>query len=415
MNSVMDILISLRDSFNSHIIFGVALLLLVGYLFGKVAEKLRLPTITGYLLAGLFLGGSFTGIINHEMGNTLRAITEIALGIIAITIGSEFSADTVRRLGMKILVITLVQFITTFIVVTVCLYIFRLPLRFALILGAIATATAPAATVIIIQTLRAKGDFVNTLYGVVALDDAFCVLLFACIFAFAGPFFGMNIAEHSGIQMLWHAISEIGISIFIGLMGGVLLHLVIARNTNPKEIMIISLGFISLITTVSISLNVSSLLANMAAGAVLINTSTKNIKVFRNIAPLTPPLYAMFFAIAGTELQLAVLKTGTVLILGTVYVVSRAIGKYGGAWLGAGIVRTDPKTRRYLGLTLIPQAGVAIGLVLFIQTAPFVTNATDSIKVILEQMVNIVLFSVLVNELIGPPLSKFGLIRGADL
>ncbi|MCK5832360.1 cation:proton antiporter [bacterium] len=415
MGILLEIFISIRDTFNNHIIFGVGILLLFGYLFGKLSEKLRLPAITGYILAGLILGDSVTGVIHHEMSITLRTITDIALGIIAITIGGEFCKSKLKRLGKSILIITVIQLFVTFGIVVLALSIFKYPLFYALLLGAIASATAPAATVVIIQSLRARGDFVDTLYGIVALDDAGCIILFASVFSFIGGMLGLSVETESFTTVLFHALSEIGFSILIGAIGGALLHLVIAHNNNPKEILILSLGTIFLITAISISLNLSSLLSNMAAGAVLINMSRKNIRVFHVIAPLTPPLYAVFFAIAGTELKIDILLSGSILFIGSIYVISRMIGKYSGVWIGALVSGCNSKVKKYLGLSMIPQAGVAIGLVLFIQASPIAHSAPENIKLALDGIVNIVLFSVLINELIGPPLSKFAIIRGADL
>ncbi len=415
MEIIYETLISIRDTFNNHVVFGVGILLLFGYLFGKLAEKVGIPAITGYILAGLVLGDSITGIIHSEMSMTLRTITDIALGIIAITIGGEFSRNKIRRLGKGILIITIVQLLSTFFIVTVALTLFKFPFSYSLLLGAIATATAPAATVVIIQNLRARGDFVDTLYGIVALDDAGCVVLFATVFTLFCGMLGLSVeGEGFGIVM-FNVLSEIGLSILIGIVGGAMLHLAIARNKNQKEVLILSLGSIFLITAVSISLNLSPLLSNMAAGTFLINISHRNSKVFRSIAPLTPPLYAAFFAIAGTELKLGMLGSGSVLLIGMIFILSRMIGKYSGVWMGATIAGCDKKLRKHLGLAMIPQAGVAIGLVLFIQASPIAQSAPDTVKFALDEMFNIVLFSVLINELVGPPLSKFAIIRGADL
>jgi len=165
----------------------------------------------------------------------------------------------------------------------------------------------------------------------------------------------------------------------------------------------------------AISLDLSPLIANMMAGAVLINISSKGARALRSLAPLTPPLYAAFFAIAGTELKLGVLATGSVLIAGLIYIVSRTIGKYGGVWLGATIAGSEKKIRKYLGLTMFPEGGVELALVLLIQATPFVKSASPEIRLLFSQLTNIVLFAVFINFLIGPPLSKYGILRGTGL
>ena len=416
MQPILDILISIRDVFNHHIIFGIGILLVIGYYVGELAEKVRLPAITGYIIAGVLLGDSVTGLIHAEMTDTLRTITQVALGIIAITIGSEFSADKLRRLGPGILIITVVQLLLTFLFVSSALLFFGMAISSALLLGAIASATAPAATVVIIQNLRARGDFVDTLYGVVALDDAGCVILFAGVFAFVGGMLGVG--EGGGsffFAALGHAAVEISLSVLLGLGEGVVMHLLTFRTNRPNALLIIVFGIIILFTAISISLHLSPLLANMVAGAVIINLSRRGNRIFEAIRPLTPPLYAAFFAIAGTELNLGLLSNWWILLLGSVYVISRGAGKYSGVWLGAQLAGADRNIRDYLGLSMIPQAGVAIGLVLLIQASPLLAAAPVQVAASLTRIVNIVLFAVMINELIGPPLSKMAIIKGAEL
>jgi Kef-type K+ transport system membrane component KefB len=416
MEPFLTFLIHIRDTFNDHVIFGVGVLLVMGYFFGKLAERVRLPAITGYIVAGLLLGDSISGIIHTEMTETLRTITEVALGIIAITIGSEFGFKKLRRLGAGIVLITLVQLFVTFFVVAFSLRWAGMAWPYALMLGAIASATAPAATVVIIQQLRARGDFVDTLYGVVALDDAGCVVLFAAVLALAGSMLGAAGGEAlSFMASVGHAFTEIIYSLILGVAEGAILHMLCHRNRRSNEMLIISLGVIFLSTAIAISLELSPLLANMTAGAVVINISQKGHRIFRAISPLTPPLYAAFFAIAGTELKLAVLANPVVLGLGVVYVLSRAAGKYSGVWLGALAAKVPRTVRTYLGFSMLPQAGVAIGLVLLVQASPLTAYASEAVKEQFVQMANIVLFAVMINELIGPPLSKYAIIRGAEL
>jgi Kef-type K+ transport system membrane component KefB len=304
----------------------------------------------------------------------------------------------------------------TFGVVAITLLLFHKPLPYALLLGAIASATAPAATVVIIQNLRARGDFVDTLYGVVALDDAGCVILFAAVLAWVGSMFGGTVTHANGLLMpILHACLEIAWSLGIGIIEGGILHLLTRNNKRNNELLIIALGCIFLFTAVAISLHLSPLLSNMMAGAVLINISRRGHRIFNVISPMTPPLYAAFFAIAGTELKLRVLADPAVLLTGVVFVLSRACGKYGGVWLGAWMARARKKVRDYLGLSMLPQAGVAIGLVLMIQASPLAGQAPEAMQAMFVELANIVLFAVMINELSGPPLSRYAIIKGAEL
>ncbi len=415
MHWIAEIIFALRDTLNQHVIFGVGVLLLGGYFLGKLAQWLKLPAVTGYIVAGLLLGDSLTGLVHVRMTPNLRIITDIALGIIAVTIGGEFNRAKLRRLGIDIVIITFVQLVATFACVSAALFVFKLPLVFSLLLGAIASATAPAATVVIIQELRARGDYVDTLYGVVALDDAGCVVLFALVFAFVASFSGTGAEIPSFSATVGSALLEIFFSLLVGFFGGLGLHHITFKKTNQNEILILSLGMVLLTTAVAVSLHLSPLLANMMAGAVVINMSPRGIRALRALAPLTPPLYAAFFAIAGTELNLGMISSKAVVIWGTVYVLARAAGKYGGVWVGAAMAKSDKRIRNNLGLSMLPQAGVAIGLVLFIQTTQLYLTSLPDMKFIFDQMVNIVLFAVLINELVGPPLSKYGILRGADI
>ncbi|RKZ34620.1 hypothetical protein DRQ33_01795 [bacterium] len=412
---MLDILLNffthLRDTFNHHILFGLSALLLAGFLLGKLAQKLKLPTITGFIVAGFLLGESTTGIVHKNLTAYLTSITELALGIIAITIGSEFSFIKLKRLGIKIIIITVLQLLSTFIVVTIGLNLLGLPLNICLLLGAIATATAPAATVAIVQSMRVRGEFVDYLYGIVALDDAGCIILFSVVFAVVGSLIGG--VQNIGISsIIFAGILEIAVSILLGLLAGIMLHIITSRQKHKNELLILSIGMVFLLTAISVSLHFSLLLSNMMMGATVININQRNSRIIRNLEPLTPPLYAAFFAIAGTELRIDFLTSSTILLLGLAYILFRGAGKYLGVYVGAITAKAPQSVRKNLGLCMLPQAGVAIGLVLFIQTSPIFASPTAEIAKFITLITNIVLFSVFVNELVGPPLSKLGLTRG---
>jgi Kef-type K+ transport system membrane component KefB len=415
MDSIVDSLFSLKQILSNHPMFAAGILLLVGYFLGKVVSFVKLPEITGYIIAGVVMGESVTGVFPLHMGESFTIITEIALGLIALTIGSEFSLVKLRRLGVASMIITVVQILATFAAVTIALLVFRLDVPYALLMGAIATATAPAATVAIVQSLRAKGPFVDYLYGVVALDDAGCVIVFGLTFAFVS---GIIAAGEQPVQTLSSSIVpfiEIAVSLAIGIASGTAIHFLTRRKNNANEILIITIGVIFLTSACAIVFHLSPLLTNMAAGSVLINFSVRNYRIFRILEPLTPPVYALFFVIAGTELRLEIFLHREIVFLGLVYIAFRAIGKYGGVYLGCKISRVSPLVKNYLGLCMLPQAGVAIGLVLLIQASPVLAGVGAAQMKILDMMVNIVLLSVFVNELIGPPLSKFAIVKGNEM
>ncbi|HMB00215.1 MAG TPA: cation:proton antiporter [Spirochaetota bacterium] len=415
MDVILHYLITLRDTFNNHIIFTIGILLLTGYLCGKLFSRLRLPEITGYIFAGLFLGDAFSGIIHPRMNESLKIVTDVALGLIALTIGSEFYLGKLKRLGKNIIIITLIQLLAAFVIVTAGLFLFGMKLPFALLLGAIASATAPAATVVIVQTLRARGLFVDYLYGVVALDDAGCVLLFSVVFAFAAGLIDQSAAVVSKNILIMQALGEVFFSVLLGLVSGLLLHIFTNKKNNNNEIMLLALGIIFFTIAVAITLHLSPLITNMTSGCLLINLSVRNHRLFRILEPLTPPIYALFFIIAGTELQPQVFLDHNVLLLGFIYILLRALGKYGGVYLGCRLSGLPSRLKHYLGLCMLPQAGVAIGLVLFIQAAPAVKALDQQNMKIIIDIVNIVLISVFINELAGPPLARYAIIKGNEM
>ncbi len=401
-------LMQLRDEFSRHIVFGMGVLLTGSYFMGRLAEKLNLPSITGFILAGLLIGPSCLGLVHTDLEGALASVTEIALALIALVIGSEFRLKKLKSIGKPVLLITIFQMTATFLLVTIGLMLAGMKSEIAALLGAIASATAPAATVAIIRNLKARGPFVDHLYGVVALDDAGCVLLFGLVSAVASNTLG---ADTGALLTILHAVTEILLSLLIGAVAGWLLHLLTRSSRRKNEMLIICLGILLLLSAVANLFHLSALLAAMTTGAVLTNLSRRTHRIITTMDSLSPPLYASFFAIAGTELNLSILTSGNVLLLGGIFVLARAVGKIGGVFAGASAAGSDRLIKKYLGLGMLPQAGVAIGLVLFLQSMPYFMANTE----ISATIVNVVLFSVLVNELAGPPLSRYAVTRGATL
>ncbi|MBN1782797.1 cation:proton antiporter [bacterium] len=416
MGEIIDRFSHIRYLLHHHPMFTIGILLCAGYVLAKIVAKFKLPHITGFIIAGLFFGKTVSGVVSHEMGESFTIVTEVTLGLIALTIGGEFHWAKLRRLGGPVIVITLVQIAVTFLMVTLGLCIFRLEFPFALMLGVIASATAPAATVAIVQSLRARGRFVDYLYGVVALDDAGCVILFGIVFAFVGSMLGGTGGPAAfEPSMVLFALKEVFLSLVLGIAAGFLIHFSVRRNMNNNEILIISVGIIFISTAFAIVTHLSPLLTNMASGSVIINMSIRNHRIFRTIQPITPPIYALFFILAGTELDPRILLRSDILLLGTIYILFRAIGKYFGVYLGCRLSRAPSRTRRFLGFCMLPQAGVAIGLVLLIEASPMTQSLPADQRLLIGDMVNIVLLSVFVNELVGPPLSKYAIIRGNEM
>ncbi|MEA1987095.1 MAG: putative sulfate exporter family transporter [Candidatus Marinimicrobia bacterium] len=408
----MNILNIIRESFSEHIIFSVGLLLIAGYFFGKLFEKIKLPTITGYIFAGIIIGTSGLQLIHEENFEGLHLLSEITLSFIAVIIGSEFSFSKLKKLGYKIIILTLGQMFITFVIVVIGLLALGLSSYIALLLGAISAATAPAATVVIVEKLRARGTFVDYLYGIVALDDAGTIILFSIVFALSAILIGSS--NISLTKSLLHGIMEIGISIIIGIVGGFIINLFAKTKKSVNELKIISLGIIFLTTSINLSLHYSPLISNMAIGMVLINMNKKNIRILHSLEPITAPLYAIFFAVAGIELNLQLFLNWNILAIGMALVALRGLGKYLGIFLPSFPMKIEPKIRNYLGLSLLPQAGVAIGLGIFVKGSELFINSSVEIQTEINQMLNLLLFSVLINEIIGPLLSQIAILKNLN-
>ena len=416
---------------NHYPLLTLGVLILGGYLCGRLAQAVRLPTITGYIVAGLVLSHSISGVIERETVEGLTPFTEVALSLIALTIGSEFQLAKLRRTGSKILAITVFESLFAAIIVSVVLGLLLLPFTYALLLGAIAAATAPAATVVIVRELRARGEFIDYLYGVVAFDDAASVLLFSILFAVVTPLLvaggaagAAAVAGATGettlaggggtiLAAVGGGLVEIVLSAVAGIAAALLIHYA-TRGRRDNEVLIITLGVLLVATALVTLLELSPLIANMVAGAVLVNASTRNRRIFTILEPLTPPIFALFFILAGAELDISVVVKGAVVVIGLVYLVARFAGKVLGVMLGSLIVQAPDNVRRYLSFCLFPQAGVAIGLALVIQTSAVFAGAPGEVREMLRLLTNVVLFSVFVNELVGPLISRYGIVRGAE-
>jgi len=417
MTPALELLNNVKILFGHHVIFGTGILLFGGYFLGKLAGRLKLPAITGYILAGLLLGESVIGIIPETAPYKLTSITEIALGLIAITIGAEFEFSRLRQVGKNVLLMTIFEGVFAFIFVSAIFIVLGFDIRYALLLGSIAPATAPAATVVIIKELRARGRFIEILYGIVALDDALCIIIFSVTFALVGPVIaGELVPGISGIiSGLFLALKEIGLSVLLGIISGFAMFKLTQRRYKLNEILIVSVGIIFLSTSIAIISGLSHLIVNMVAGVVLVNTSSRNKRIFKVIEPLTPPIFALFFILAGTEMEIGVFSSGLVVLYGLIYTASRFAGKYTGIYSSAMLCKSSGKIRKYLGLCLFPQAGVAIGLILFVQTSPLLAGVSADIQAILVLIVNVILISIFINELVGPSISRIGIHKGADI
>ncbi len=415
MNAWLQQMILWRDQAGGALLFVVGAMLLTGYLVGLAAGKIGLPQITGFILAGVLVGESGLGLVPREMTASMQMVTEVALGLIALTIGSEFSRVKLRRMGREVAAMAGLQLAGVFAMVLPAMLWMGLDLPFALILAAIATASSPAVVVAVVQSLRAHGVFVDYLYGVVALLDAGTVILFGICFSIAASLLGLAGAGAGAAGLLLAALGEVFFSLVAGVGIGLALHLAVHRTARANEILIVTLGVVFIGTALASQWHLSPLLVNMTAGAVLINVTPRHYRVFRTLEPLSPPLYALFFVLAGCELHMGLLIQPPVLLIGGAYVLTRGVAKYLSAYAGAAVAGVSAPVQNNLGWCMLPQAGVSLGLVLMVQAAPLSAAMSESQAETTLLLVNIVLFSVFVNEVVGPPLAKRAVIRGNEM
>ena len=400
----------------AHPLLYVGLLLLFGYAGGKVANALKAPRVSGYVVTGMILSPSILGIFQVDLvREDLSIITDIALGIIAFAIGGALELSKIKRLGKQILWITLTQAFGAFLLVTGLVALFfpmivgsQSPLvvnyaPIAIVLGAISIATAPAATLGVIHEYRASGPLTTVLLGVVTLDDALTIIIFAFSVQLAGSLITGEALSLAGI--LAGPVKEILIALGLGGLGGLFLRKLVPVITNRSALLGVGLGTVFFTGGLAISLRSSALLTNMALGFMVVNFVRHGEDLFSVVESIEEPVFAMFFVLAGAHLDLGGLQTAMGLAM--LIIVGRFFGKFLGARLGAAISGAPETVRKYLGFGLLPQAGVTIGLVLIAKDL-FVDPAVS------ELIVNAVLGSVIINELLSPPMVRYTLLKSGE-
>lgn len=385
------------------VLFKIGIVLIVGILGGKIARIFKLPNVSGYLVVGLFLGTSFFKFVNAQDIEAFSVISEFALAVIAFSIGSEFIIKDMLKFGKSIVIITLAEVVGAILLVfSVMYFIFNQPFAFSIVIASMSAATAPAATLLVIQQYRAHGPLTRTILPVVALDDVFGIMAFGIAMALAKLSVGQN--EVSLLRMLVEPLIEIGGSAILGLILGVILSLIAKKATNRDSLQGTSLAFIALAAGLSKMLGVSPLLTSIMMGATLVNLVKNPKRVFSSVNDFVSPVYVMFFTLAGASLDLRILAT--VGLMGIAYILSRAGGKMIGAWLGAKSVKAEETVSKYLGLALLPQGGISIGLSLIVrQQLPEYAVAITTI----------IMFSVLIYEVSGPIFAKIAIDKAGEI
>ena len=430
-----------------EILLGISIALIAGLISNRLIKLINLPNVTGYLLVGILLGPYFfslfnnniTGVISEEMVESFGIIVDIALGFIAFSIGSEFKLKSIKKLGKGIITITLIQAFAALLFVDIALSIlclctgsFEDNLPMILSLGSVATATSPSATLMVIKQYKAKGPVTDTLLPVVAFDDAVGLILFSISFSIAQVFAkqqaGIGGAEINIINILLLPILEIVISLVIGAVLGLLLTLAMKffKSRANRLICMIAATFLAVAMCdmfgVWFGFELSSLLTCMMVGAVFCNTRKDAIAIFEGVDRWTPAIFMLFFILSGAELNFNLI-TLPVIGVCVIYLISRSCGKYFGAYFGCKLSNTNENVKKFLGLTLLPQAGVAIGMArsssnVFNSLCDYSVGSTINnsyLEGLAGTITAVVLCATLVYELVGPFITKVALTKANEI
>lgn len=405
-------------------LLSVAVAVIAGLMMTRVIKPLHLPDVTAYLVTGVVIGPFLLGALgvpgvgfnSYADVASLSPVSNMALGFIAFAIGNEFRLGELKKTGKAAMVIGILQALTAAAVTDLALMLVhfafpdKLSLASAITLGAIATATAPAATLMVVRQYKAKGELTDLLLPIVALDDAVGLVVFAVSFGVARA---LNSGVVDMVSVLVNPILEIVLSLVLGAVLGAVLTFLEKQFLSNSNRLSLTIGFVILTVSLSslkielgpVTLSFSSLLVCMMLGTVFCNLCPLSFDLMER-ADRTAPLFVFFFVAAGAELELSVFGDLGIVAIGVLYVVVRALGKYFGAYGGCRIMRLDKKVTKNLGIALFPQAGVALGMCV---TASILGGGDG------EMIRNVVLFAILIYELVGPLLTKRALIRSGDI
>ena len=407
----------------STLVMCLSVAMIGGLLMSRLAKKLNLPAVTAYLVAGLLLGPYCLGAL-HIPGlgfNTLEqvdgfsVISQVAMAFIAFTIGNEFRLTQLKHMGKQAIIVGILQAVVTTVVVDIVLITLHLlfpsviSLPSAIVLGAIASATAPAATLMVVKQYKAEGPLTSLLMLVVAIDDAVGLVLFAVSMGIANA---IEMGSISVVGMVVEPLLEIVLSLGLGAVMGLLLNYAEIFFHSRSKRMTISVAFVMLTAGISmmefeiggIHCGFSLLLTCMMLGTVFCNICETSEELMNRVDGWTVPLNLLFFVLSGAELDLKILSDPMVLLIGVLYIAARSCGKYFGAYSSCSLTKCSKNITKHLGITLFPQAGVALGMSL--------TAASLSDGAIVR---NVVLFGVLVYELVGPTLTKRSLLAAGEI
>lgn len=401
-----------------NVILSIGILIFTGYIFGELAEKIKLPKISGYILAGIILNPDLTGIMSSSFVDHTDPLLTISLSIITFSIGGELSADNLRTTGKKVLLLTVFESLFAFIFVFLFMFLFLhffihvfdsiyAIIAISLVLASLAAPTDPSATLAVIHEYKAKGEVSSTMLEISAFDDIVGIIIYTLVTAFAAFFLGKTEIEFS--QTLLELAQNVGGAIIMGGIIGLLFNFMIKIFKKQAEgtLIVLTFGLILLSYGVSEYLGFESLLATIALGAVVSNWNPLSDKIFKLIERYTDELiFVIFFTLSGLQLQLSSITGGYVLII--IYIIARMIGKFSGIYTGSVMFNANFKIKKYTAGGLIPQGGIVIGLALLL-TKDTIYNESASM------IMGVVIGAALIHEIIGPIFSRFSLKKAGEL
>ena len=381
-------------------------IVLVGALVAeKIISYLKIPAITSYILLGILIGPYALNVTGGGLIASSELLSNIVLGFIAFHIGKNFSIENFKKIGKAVISVSIAVTIATLICVTLGIYyVAHQPFHIALLFGAISTATAPATTMMVIRQYKARGLFTDVLLGTVAIDDAWGIMIFSVSLAIAQVLQIGQFSEWIIMTVTVKAAGKIFLSIILGSIMAIIASKISVYLKRREDVLTFILGAILINTGIALYFHMSPLLSNMFFGAVLVNIEKTSFRFFETVNSVDWPLYVMFYVLAGANLDIGLLAS--LGLIGSVYIISRIVGRIGGAYAGAVITGAGQSIRRYMGLALMAQAGVAIGLAMMAKASLPHTGGA---------ILNTIIATTVVYEIFGPVATRYALVKAGDI
>ncbi len=390
-----------------EILLLIGIILIMGQVGARLLRLIKIPQVVGFILMGVLLGKSALNLVKPE---TLSAVTGLALGLIGFTIGSQLRYAQLRKMGRSILMISFFEAFGAFLLVALSVWALTGHLFQGLVFGALASATAPAATVDVLEEYRCKGVFTTTLLAVVGIDDGIALLIFGFAVPFSKVLFSPEAVSGIGAYLI-EPLVELGGSAFVGIVLGFVFARILKWFSLRADMLSVSLALVLIASGLAQQFHLSLIMTNMIMGITIGNLSPRGTRrIAETISNFTPPIYILFFALVGARLDVRLLPVMGV--LGVIYILARAAGKFGGAYLGATLAGSPDSVRKYMGLALFSQAGVAIGLAIAAST-DFATTGSEG-AAFGTLVINTITATTFVVQMVGPSFTRIAVFKAGE-